>query len=404
MTGRTGRIPPVPRHPRRSRTAAGSSTAGSAVPPSPAHSVRRLRLAVFSDAIPGRNGVATYYDDLIHHLAPLMNGVVLVSPPAGPPGSTGRFSLSMPGDPTQRIYLPETRRVWREMGELSPDVVISATPGPFGALGMAVAVRRGAGFCVAFHTQLDALADLYWEQLGGRALRTGIRLWDRVMFRCASEVVVHNEALVGAVRERGAATARVMGTAAGRAFIAGSPPPIGTTVQSVAFIGRLAPEKEIGQVWEAARGFPDIRFRFAGDGPLRATVEGWAREAPNVESLGWLRRAEVLGLLDSSDVLVLPSSHETFGSIALEAMARGRIPIVSPNCGISRWPELAPGLVVMDEGERAAGALGRVMGMPAQARAELSRAGRRAARELTEQTVREWAEVIGRTARSRRSP
>lgn len=157
-------------------------------------------------------------------------------------------------------------------------------------------------------------------------------------------------------------------------------------------------------MWEAARGFPDIRFRFAGDGPLRATVEGWAREAPNVESLGWLRRAEVLGLLDSSDVLVLPSRHETFGSIALEAMARGRIPIVSPNCGISRWPELAPGLVVMDEGERAAGALGRVMGMPAQARAELSRAGRKAARELTEQTVREWAEVIGRTARSRGTP
>lgn len=402
--GRTGRRPPAPRHPRRSRRAAGSSTAGRAAPPSLPRSVRRLRLAVFSDAVPGRNGVATYYDDLIHHLAPLMNGVVLVSPPAGLPGSTGRFSLSMPGDPTQRIYLPQARRVWREMRELSPDVVISATPGPFGALGMAVAVRLGAGFCVAFHTQLDALADLYWEQLGGRALGAGIRLWDRVMFRCASEVVVHNEKLVGAVRERGAARARVMGTAAGRAFIAGRPPPMGTTVRNVAFIGRLAPEKEIGQVWEAACGFPDIRFRFAGDGPLRATVEGWALEAPNVESLGWLRRAEVLGLLDSSDVLMLPSRHETFGSIALEAMARGRIPIVSPNCGISRWTELAPGLVVMGEGERAADALGRVIGMRAEARAELSRAGRRAARDLTEQTVREWADVIERTAWSRRPP
>ena len=404
MTARPGRSPPPPRRPRRSRGAAGSSSAGSAAPPSSPRSVRRLRLAVFSDAIPGRNGVATYYDDLIHHLAPLMGGVVLVSPPAGQPESTGRFSLSMPGDPTQRVYLPEARRVWREMGDLSPDVVISATPGPFGALGMAVAFRLRAGFCVAFHTQLDALAGLYWEQPGGRALRAGIRLWDRVMFRCASEVVVHNEELVGAVRERGAASARVMGTAAGRAFIAGSPPPVGATVRNVAFIGRLAPEKEIGQVWEAARRFPDIRFRFAGDGPLRATVEGWAREVPNVESLGWLRRAEVLGLLDSSDVLVLPSRHETFGSIALEAMARGRIPVVSPNCGISRWPELAPGLVVMGEGERAAGALGRVMGMRAEARAELSRAGRRAARELTERTVREWADVIGRTARSRRRP
>ena len=404
MKARTGGSPPASRHLRRPRGAAGSSTAGSAALPSAARSVRRLRLAVFSDAIPGRNGVATYYDDLIHHLAPLMNGVVLVSPPAGPPESTGRFSLSMPGDPTQRIYLPEARRVWREMGELSPDVVISATPGPFGALGMAVAFRLRAGFCVAFHTQLDALAGLYWEQSGGRALRAGIRLWDRVMFRCASEVVVHNEQLIGSVRERGAARARVMGTAAGRAFIAGSPPPIRTTVRNVAFIGRLAPEKEIGQVWEAARSFPDIRFRFAGDGPLRAMVERWAREAPNVESLGWLRRADVLGLLDSCDILLLPSRHETFGSIALEAMARGRIPIVSPNCGISRWPELAPGLVVMEAGERAAAALGRVMGLQAEARAELSRAGRAAARELTEQTVREWTDVIGRTARSGRSP
>ena len=126
-------------------------------------------------------------------------------------------------------------------------------------------------------------------------------------------------------------------------------------------------------------------------------MEGWARKAPNVESLGWLGRAEVLGLLDASDVLVLPSRHETFGASRSRRWRVAGSRVVSPNCGISRWPELAPGLVVMKEGERAAAALGRVMGMRPEARAELSRAGRTAARALTEQTVREWAEVIGRT-------
>lgn len=404
MTGGAGRDRASGGRGGSARGRPGSSTSESAPVSSRLPAARSLRLAVFSDAIPGRNGVGTYYDDLIRHLEPLMDEVVLVTPPAGPPRSAERFSLSMPGDATQRIYLPEARTIWREMGELSPDVVISATPGPFGALGMVVAIRRGAGFCVAFHTQLDALANLYWNPLGGGALRVGMRLWDRVMFRCANEVMVNNEELLGAVRERGAATARVMGTATAGAFIARRPTPISSTITNVSFIGRLAPEKEIGQVWEAARSFPRVRFRFAGDGPLRETVEGWARAAPNVESLGWLRREDVLALLDASEVLILPSRHETFGSIALEAMARARIAIVSRNCGISRWPELSAGLVIMGEGERASGALRRVMGMRAEAKEELSRAGRAAAKELTRRTVGEWAEVIRRTARSRPWP
>lgn len=367
--------------------------------PPPSRPTRTLRCAVFSDAIPGRNGVGTYYDDLVGHLQPLVSAVALVTP-IGRVGNRECLSLAMPGDATQRIYLPAARAVWREMVELSPEVVISATPGPFGALGMALAIRLRAGFCVGFHTQLDQLAGLYWGRLRGPALRMGMRLWDRVMFRRADEVVVHNKRLLRAVRERGAASARVMGTPTARAFIARTLTPMKSTVANVSFIGRLAPEKELDQIWEAARAFPEIRFRFAGDGPLRERVDGWARTEPNVESLGWLRRDDVLALLDSSEVLVLPSRYETFGTIALEAMARGRLAIVSPHCGISQWPELAAGLMTMHGGERVAETLGRVCNMPPDARRDRAHIGRAATEQLTSSTVWEWVDVIEGMARS----
>ena len=52
--------------------------------------------------------------------------------------------------------------------------------------------------------------------------------------------------------------------------------------------------------------------------------------------------------MDAADALVLPSELESFGNVALEAMGRGRIAVVTNTCGIVNWPGLAEHMVVFE--------------------------------------------------------
>lgn len=74
---------------------------------------------------------------------------------------------------------------------------------------------------------------------------------------------------------------------------------------------------------------------FAGDGPLRAALEG----RPGVRLLGRVAHDEIPGLLAGCDVLCQPSLEEPFGQATLEALAAGR-PVVATLVGGP--PEFVP--------------------------------------------------------------
>lgn len=70
-----------------------------------------------------------------------------------------------------------------------------------------------------------------------------------------------------------------------------------------------------------------------GDGPERPKIERIARESPffkNIFFLGNLKSTKEI--LNISDLFILPSSTESFGLAALEAMASG-VPVVASNSG-----------------------------------------------------------------------
>ena len=70
-----------------------------------------------------------------------------------------------------------------------------------------------------------------------------------------------------------------------------------------------------------------------GDGPQREVAEYLCRDlgcSDDVKFLG--KTQDVSRLLAISDLFVLPSEKESFGLVALEAMAAG-IPVVSSNTG-----------------------------------------------------------------------
>jgi glycosyltransferase involved in cell wall biosynthesis len=109
------------------------------------------------------------------------------------------------------------------------------------------------------------------------------------------------------------------------------PNPTGPAV----IVARLAPEKDLGTLIEAAAllraRVPDFRLEIAGDGPCRAQWE--AQAAPlgdTVRFLGMVR--DVPALLERARLFVLSSVTEGISLTLLEAMARG-LPIVATRVG-----------------------------------------------------------------------
>jgi glycosyltransferase involved in cell wall biosynthesis len=104
-------------------------------------------------------------------------------------------------------------------------------------------------------------------------------------------------------------------------------------------IGRLAPRvKGVDVALQAASRLPRDRawtIRIAGNGPERPGLERLTHElglAERVEFLGYVQRPAIRGLLANTDFLLVPSRWETFGLVAVEAMAMG-VPVIGAATG-----------------------------------------------------------------------
>ncbi len=305
------------------------------------------RVLVVSDAAPHRNGVGAYYQDLIGHLEGRLDAIDVVSPHIVDGEWRGGWMFPLPGDSTQKFCLPRLGEVRRRIEAFGPDVVVIPTPGPFGLLGARYARRCGARLVVGFHTWYERLAQLYWNRVQGSLTRGYFEVSNRLIFRSADVVLANSREMVEIARRIGAPRAELMGTPVSAGFLDSPPVRPPERVDTVLFAGRLATEKNVDGLLVAARALPAMHFSIAGDGPLRGQVEQAAAELPNLEYIGWLNRDALMVAMDNHDALILPSHVESFGTIALEAMARQRVVIVTENCGISQWPELAVSLEVI---------------------------------------------------------
>jgi len=75
------------------------------------------------------------------------------------------------------------------------------------------------------------------------------------------------------------------------------------------------------------------KLLFVGDGPERSTIEALCRKTCAHADIRFLGRQEQMEeILAISDLFILPSEYESFGLVALEAMAAG-VPVISTNVG-----------------------------------------------------------------------
>lgn len=100
----------------------------------------------------------------------------------------------------------------------------------------------------------------------------------------------------------------------------------------VIYAGRLTEEKGLMILLRSAERLPDVKFKIAGDGPQKEELEKFIKEHQlnNVELLGFRPREEVLNLVASARLFVLPSIwYENYSIALLEAAALGKAVIAS---------------------------------------------------------------------------
>ena len=133
---------------------------------------------------------------------------------------------------------------------------------------------------------------------------------------------------------------------------------------TVVYAGRLDEPKGVRLLtagrdsYRRQSGEPGLKLVIAGGGPLGDEVAAWASAEPTVEMKGTVSSDQCAELISRARAVLLPSAwEETFGLVAVEAMAAGVPPIAA---GHGLFTELiTPGVdgVLFSPGDPAALAL-----------------------------------------------
>ncbi len=104
----------------------------------------------------------------------------------------------------------------------------------------------------------------------------------------------------------------------------------------ILFVGRLVPVKNIGNFIKSLTQLKrNYKFFLVGDGPQRDELEVLVEElglSESVRFLGPKGHLETLSIMNSCDVLVLPSLMDQFPNVVIEALSLGK-PVIASNVG-----------------------------------------------------------------------
>ena len=191
--------------------------------------------AVISDAAAGRNGVGTYYEDLVSQLRPCVGDISLLAPQADAKADHQWFSIPLPGDATQRLAYPKTCELAKFLDTHAPSVVILPTVGPYAVLGLRLARHRGLPVCMAYHTNFARLLDLYWSKWLAVPFRHMLNSLTRWMVKRSDCVICMNVESMEEARSSGAQRARIVGTPLSADFLDTPRRPLSPGLKSVLF-------------------------------------------------------------------------------------------------------------------------------------------------------------------------
>ncbi len=262
---------------------------------------------------PQVNGVVRVLDALIPLLEARGYEVIIIEP--------GQFTtISMPLYPEIRLALFPRRRIAKMLKELRPDAVCLVTEGPLGWAARAVCKKRGIPFTTWYHSHFQLYVDIRL-----RGFLRPIYAFIRHFHSAAIHTIVSTESLKRELESVGFKNIIVVPLGVDTKLFtrnpAPPPPPLPKPV--FVFFSRLAPEKSPEEFLKLK--LPGTKL-VIGDGPDRVKLE--KKYGEKNKFVGYKKGQELVNWLSLADVFVFPSRTETFGLVALEALACG-IPVAA---------------------------------------------------------------------------
>ena len=244
-------------------------------------------------------------------------------------------SISLPQAPETRMALPNPV-VARHIEEFEPDLIHLFSPAAMSVNGMAVGRHLNLPVIANYQTDLPG----YTEHYGFPILSGPVNRWLRYIHNGCHLTLAPTRTIIRELRAAGYRRVRHWGRGvnterfnprharpAMRARLLNGRDP---DALLCVFVGRLANEKRIDLLLEAART-PGIALTIVGDGALRETLER-VFAGTDTHFTGYLIGDELAQAYASADVFVFPGERETFGQVIQEAMASG-LPAVVVNAG-----------------------------------------------------------------------
>lgn len=233
----------------------------------------------------------------------------------------GQFkTLRMPMYPEIRLALFSRRRIGSILDELRPDAVCLVTEGPLGWAARAVCIKRGIPFTTWYHTHFQFYVDVRL-----RGLLRPVYALIRRFHSAAARTMVSTESLKRELESTGFKNVVIMPLGVDtELFTRNTASPLPPLPKPVfVYFSRLAPEKSPEEFLKL--DLPGTKL-VIGDGPLREKLE---REyGKENKFVGYKHGQELVDWLSLTDVFVFPSRTETFGLVALEALACG-VPVAA---------------------------------------------------------------------------
>lgn len=272
------------------------------------------KIVIVTDAwAPQINGVVRVLKALIREFEARGIEVVVIEP--------AQFTtLAMPFYHEIRLALFPKRRLARLIEAASPDAVCIMTEGPLGWAARRACLRQKRPFATWYHSHFQLYVDARLRGLFGP-----VQAWLRRFHSAAEQTIVSTESLKRMLEAVGLTHLVVVPLGVDTELFKRNPAPKAPALPGPVFtyFSRLAVEKNPEEFF--ALDLPGTKL-VIGDGPLRPELE--ERYGATHRFLGYKYGHELVDWLSRSDVVIFPSKTETFGLVALEALACG-VPVAA---------------------------------------------------------------------------
>jgi glycosyltransferase involved in cell wall biosynthesis len=256
----------------------------------------------------------------------------------------GRCSMDLPGYQSIEIAVPRIELLLRLLKKYPLDLIEIETPNPVGLAGLIIGKLLGIKTVSHYRTDLPSYFKILIKSKAGVWWATQ---WVKTFTRFGGPIIVPSEAFKKKVNQMGVPERRIYKLPRGVALNMFHPDKkseeawikfaSGLSGTRIVYMGRISREKNLQLLADAFPRLleqrPEAGLVVIGDGPYLEEMKQCLSNTDRAVFTGVLRGHDLAGVMASADIMVFPSTTDTFGNTVLEALASGIPSIVSDQGG-----------------------------------------------------------------------